>query len=168
LPILTPDILEFTSNSAEQTARIGLRLGQFLAAGDVICLAGAMGAGKTALAVGIGKGWGALEPVNSPTFVFVHEHRHAADDVRLFHVDCYRLPDIEQAETIGIEEILAGRDVAVIEWPERIAPLLPPERLWIQLETLEEFTEKRQLQLRATGNRYQQILDEFRRNAFGG
>ena len=171
LPILTPNILDFTSNSADQTARIGLRLGQLLEPGDIVCLSGELGAGKTALASGIGKGWGALEPVNSPTFVFVHEHQREVDSVRLYHLDCYRLPDAENAMTIGIDDILAGEDVVIIEWPEKIEALLPDERLWIHLLPLlplEEMTEKRQLHLRATGERYQKLLEDFRRNAFGG
>lgn len=167
MPILTPDILDFTSHSAEQTARIGTRLGGLLAAGDVICLSGDLGAGKTVLAAGIGKGWGALEPVNSPTFVFVHEHRRRRDDERLNHVDCYRLSGVEDVDTIGIDEILMGNDIAVIEWPERIESLLPEERLWIHLSAFDDFTEKRQLQFRATGKHYQQLLVEFRRKAFG-
>jgi len=167
VPILTPDILDFTSHSAEQTARIGTRLGGLLVAGDIICLSGDLGAGKTALAAGIGKGWGALEMVNSPTFVFVHEHRRANEDMRLYHVDCYRLPDAENAVTIGIDDMLAGRDIVVIEWPERIEALLPEERLWIHLMPFDDFTEKRQVQFRATGTHYQQLLDTFRRKAFG-
>src|SRR5258707_11424486 len=88
-----PDSLTFSleSTSVEQTAYFGARLGKLLGAGDVICLSGPLGAGKTALAAGIAAGWGALEPVNSPTFVFVHEHHRAADALRLYHVDCYRL-----------------------------------------------------------------------------
>jgi tRNA threonylcarbamoyladenosine biosynthesis protein TsaE len=167
VPILTPDILDFTSHSAEQTARIGVRLGGLLMPGDVVCLSGELGAGKTALAAGIGKGWGVLEQVNSPTFVFIHEHRRAIDAVRLYHVDCYRLPDAENASTIGLDEILAGDDVAIIEWPERIEALLPDARLWIHLTVFDDYTEKRQVQFRASGNRYQTLLDTFRRKAFG-
>jgi tRNA threonylcarbamoyladenosine biosynthesis protein TsaE len=130
----------------------------------VICLSGDLGAGKTALTSGIGKGWGAREPVNSPTFVFVHEHRRLKDNLRLFHVDCYRLSSLEDAETVGIEEILAGDDVVVIEWPERIETLLPVERLWITLDMVGETTEgtERQISFQATGARYTALLDCLR------
>jgi tRNA threonylcarbamoyladenosine biosynthesis protein TsaE len=164
LPVLAPDHLSLTSYSVEQTVRLGQRLGQRLIGGDVICLSGDLGAGKTALASGIGKGWGALELINSPTFVFVHEHRRASDAMRLYHVDCYRLGRIDDAENVGIEDILAGDDVTVIEWPERIEGWLPPERLWIDLEAGRENTE-RQLTFQATGQRFVNLLDDFRRSA---
>jgi tRNA threonylcarbamoyladenosine biosynthesis protein TsaE len=150
--------LELTSHSVEQTVELGVRLGRRLVGGDVICLSGDLGAGKTALTSGIGKGWGAREPVNSPTFVFVHEHRRSTDDGRLYHVDCYRLGSLDDAESVGIEEILAGDDVVVIEWPERIEPLLPRERLWIDLEILDATTDRR-ISLKATGARYEALLD---------
>jgi tRNA threonylcarbamoyladenosine biosynthesis protein TsaE len=159
LSVLTTHSL--TSHSLEQTTELGVRLGEPLAGGDVICLSGELGAGKTALAAGIGKGWGARETINSPTFVFVHEHRRTADDLVLFHVDCYRLANFDDAESIGIEDILAGDGVAVIEWPERIEALLPTERLWITLETPGdgEAETERQITLEATGARYIGILE---------
>ncbi len=167
MPILAPDTLDFTSNSLEQTIRLGVRLGELLQAGDVICLAGNLGAGKTAFASGVGKGWGARELVNSPTFVIAHEHRRERDATRLYHLDCYRLTGLEDAETIGIEDMLAGDAVVLIEWPERIVPLLPDERLWISLAEADVPT-RRQLQFRASGSRCQTLLEAFRRDAFGG
>lgn len=149
------------SHSAAQTVQIGAILGHLLARGDVICLAGDLGAGKTALAAGIGSGWGALEPVSSPTFVFVHEHRRRDDDQRLYHVDCYRLSGADDAESIGMEDILAGEHPVVIEWPERILPLLPPLRLDILLEPLDEDEGDtlRRLTVTAIGARAEQLLD---------
>jgi tRNA threonylcarbamoyladenosine biosynthesis protein TsaE len=166
LPVLTSDRLSLTSHSVEQTVRLGARLGQCLTSGDVICLSGDLGAGKTALASGIGQGWGALELINSPTFVFVHEHHRAGDALRLYHVDCYRLNSLGDAENIGFGDILAGDDVTVIEWPERIEVLLPPERLWIDLEARGENTE-RQLTFQASGPRFVSLLDDFRRSTTG-
>src|SRR5258706_1700762 len=165
LPILKPSDLAFTSHSAEQTARLGMRLGQLLTKGDVIGLSGDLGGGKTAFAVGVGKGWVTLELVNSPTFVFVHEHHRPRDSIRLFHVDCYKLSSVEDAESIGIEDILTGDDIVLIEWPEAIESLLPPDRLWIQMDLLEEAGTKRQLTFRASGARHEALLDAFRRNA---
>ena len=155
---LVSEKLRFISRELSQTIQFGTRLGELLGPGDVICLSGEMGAGKTALTSGIGKGWRALEPVNSPTFVFVHPHRRAEDLVRLYHLDCYRLTSLEDALSIGIEDILSGRDVVVIEWPERIASLLPPERLWVTLEALDD-ADARQLDLEAVGERYISLLD---------
>ncbi len=158
-----PDSLTFSleSTSAEQTASFGARLGRLLVAGDVICLSGPLGAGKTALAAGIAKGWGALEPANSPTFVFVHEHHREGDAMRLYHVDCYRLTSEDDALSVGIEDILDGQAVAVVEWPERIASFLPSECLWITLEMLDDET-ARHLTLHAAGARYLRLMDELR------
>ena len=158
---------DLTSASVEQTAQIGIWLGRLLLPGDTICLSGDLGAGKTAIAAGIGKGWGALEPVNSPTFVFVHEHRRARDIQHLYHLDCYRLNSLEDAESVGIEDILAGDGIAVIEWPERIGELLPAECLWIKLEVPdserpdEGGETQRQITFEASGMRYASLLGEL-------
>ncbi len=164
--LVTSADIELISHGAEHTAQIGARLGQLLAAGDVICLSGELGAGKTALAAGIGKGWGALEPVNSPTFVLVHEYHRAHDTLRLYHLDCYRLNNLNDAESVGFEDILAGDDIAMIEWPERIADLLPPEQLWIALElpeTLNQSSEtERRITFTACGERYMTLLEQLK------
>ncbi|MBI3244028.1 MAG: tRNA (adenosine(37)-N6)-threonylcarbamoyltransferase complex ATPase subunit type 1 TsaE [Chloroflexi bacterium] len=150
------DRLELSTHSPAQTQQIGNRLGQLLQPGDVICLAGELGAGKTTLVVGIGHGWGALEAVNSPTFVFVNEYSNAGGG-RLYHVDAYRLRDAADAESIGLPEML--NDTAgtlLIEWPERALACLPPERLWIELTWTGE--ETRALRIEASGERYRQLI----------
>jgi tRNA threonylcarbamoyladenosine biosynthesis protein TsaE len=147
------------SGSPDQTIQFGIRLGQLLASGDTICLSGDLGAGKTAFTRGIGKGWGALETVNSPTFVFVHEHHRQGDDLRLYHIDCYRLESLDDAATIGLEDLLAGDNIAVIEWPERIEAILPVERLWITLNPDGDTT--RQLALEPMGARYETLLHDY-------
>jgi tRNA threonylcarbamoyladenosine biosynthesis protein TsaE len=151
-----PDRLELTSHSVEETIALGKTLGALLQAGDVICLSGDLGAGKTAFTSGIGKGWGTLEPVNSPTFVFVHEHHRAADKVKLYHLDCYRVASEEDAISIGIEDILLGDDVAILEWPERVESFLPEDRLWIELFKVDDKTRKQQFQVH--GLRYSDLL----------
>ena len=90
MPILDDRSLEFLSHSPEQTRRLGVRLGELLKDGDLICLAGDLGSGKTTLAQGIARGWGSLDPVTSPTFVLINEYRRA-DDTRLYHFDAFRL-----------------------------------------------------------------------------
>jgi tRNA threonylcarbamoyladenosine biosynthesis protein TsaE len=70
MPILNANTLEFVSRSPEQTRRLGMRLGALMQAGDVICLSGDLGSGKTTLVQGIARGWGSLDPVSSPTFVW--------------------------------------------------------------------------------------------------
>ena len=89
------------------------------------------------------------------------------ESARLFHVDCYRLGGDEDAESIGIEEILGGEDIVMIEWPEQIEAFLPTDRLWIQMDLLDAGGTKRQLTFRASGTHYETLLDAFRRSAFG-
>jgi len=129
--------------------------------GDVVCLAGELGAGKTTLTMGIGHGWGALEVVNSPTFVFVNEYSNAGGG-RLYHVDAYRLRDSADAESIALPEMLNDANGAtLVEWPERVLACLPPERLWIELRWIAARAETRALSLTATGLRYLQFLETF-------
>lgn len=164
-PILSPRALDIVSRSADQTRRLGARLGQLLVSGDVICLEGELGAGKTCLAQGIGRGLGIREPIVSPTFTLIREYKAAEGRPPFHHVDFYRLGDAEEALALGLEEILYGDGVCVIEWAEKMKAVLPVERLWITLRHLDET--KRGLLMEATGQRYEELLREFRRRAFG-
>ncbi len=166
MPILKPGTLEFVSRSAEQTARLGFRLGELLRPGDVVCLSGSLGAGKTVFARGLGQGWGAIPPLTSPTFVLVHEHTRRADSLRLYHVDGYRLSGPQDALTFGLDELLADPNPVLIEWPERVEALLPAERLWITF--LFEEDSHRQVLFEASGEPYQELLEAYRRHTFGG
>lgn len=154
--------IEFTSHSVDQTMQLGQQIGTLLQAGDVICLSGDLGAGKTALTRGIGKGWGAQESITSPTFTLIHEHRRAADEQILYHVDCYRLSDASDAWGIGLDDMLHGENPVVLEWPENIQSALPVDRLWIALVYVDET--QRQLTITATGARYQPLGDTLRDN----
>ncbi|HEX2908080.1 MAG TPA: tRNA (adenosine(37)-N6)-threonylcarbamoyltransferase complex ATPase subunit type 1 TsaE [Phototrophicaceae bacterium] len=165
MPILKEGQLDIISHSAEQTQRLGTRLGALLLPGDVVCLSGDMGAGKTVFAAGIGKGWGAQTPLTSPTFNLVHEHSREADNQRLYHLDCYRLENATEVEAIGFDEILNGRGPVVIEWPERITNALPRHRLWIELRILEPT--RRNFMFEGTGKRYEDLITKFREMTFG-
>jgi tRNA threonylcarbamoyl adenosine modification protein YjeE len=117
-----------------------------------------LGAGKTTLAAGIGAGWGALEVVTSPTFVFVNEYSRPGGD-RLYHVDAYRLRNAADAETVALPDLLNDtRAALLIEWPERVLPLLPPERLWIELRLAWSSETVRKVRVEAAGERYERIL----------
>ena len=154
------DSFEFVSQNVEQTEQLGRTLGQHLTGGDVICLSGDLGAGKTALTRGIAAGWDAQESVTSPTFTLVHEHHRAHDDQILYHVDCYRLARASDAWSIGLEEMLYGLNPVVLEWAENVRDLLPPERLWITLTFLD--STRRQIDVTATGERYRALLAALR------
>jgi tRNA threonylcarbamoyladenosine biosynthesis protein TsaE len=166
VPILRAGELDIISHSVEQTQRLGARLGALLQPGDVVCLSGDMGAGKTMFAIGIGRGWGAEIPLTSPTYNLVHEHRHQADQKRrLYHLDCYRLTSELEAENIGLDDVLNGRGPVILEWPEHIEGALPEERLWIELRILEPT--RRNFIINASGERYVALLHAFRQATFG-
>lgn len=165
VPILREGELDIISHSAEQTHRLGQRLGTLLEPGDIICLSGDMGAGKTVFSSGIGKGWGAKDPVTSPTFNLVHEHRRDKDKQRLYHLDCYRLNGPDDLDSIGWDDILSGRGPVILEWPERIEEALPKSRLWIELRVLEPT--RRNFILEATSDHYQQLIKRFREITYG-
>jgi tRNA threonylcarbamoyladenosine biosynthesis protein TsaE len=122
----------FTSHSAAETVAFGQRMAGDLGPGDAVALHGELGAGKTCLVKGIARGLGVTQDVTSPTFTIVHEYRGGR--LPLVHVDLYRLDTPQQAAAIGIEDYLYGKAVTVIEWAERIAPLLPPHTIHVRLE----------------------------------
>ncbi|GAB4413920.1 MAG: tRNA (adenosine(37)-N6)-threonylcarbamoyltransferase complex ATPase subunit type 1 TsaE [Anaerolineae bacterium] len=153
---ITAAPLTYTSRHPAHTQALGQTLGQLLRPGDVICLSGDLGAGKTAFTQGIGRGWGALEPVTSPTFVLIHEHRRQADSAILYHVDCYRLRGPADAWGIGLEDLWHSEGCVVIEWPENIQAALPAEHLWVTFSI--EGEQQRQLLFEARGERYQALL----------
>lgn len=163
MSILTAHMLEFTSRSPEQTRRIGMRLGSLLQTGDVICLQGDLGAGKTTFTQGIAQGWGSLDSVSSPTFIIVNQYRRANRD-SIFHLDTYRLDSTGEAEQLDLDSYL-GEGALIIEWPERVKTILPTENLWIQLEHVAE--EHRQMKFHAQGKRYEALLNEIRQSIFG-
>ena len=150
--------LELTSHAPIETVQIGTQLGAQLASGDVVCLSGELGAGKTTLVSGFSRGWGALEQVTSPTFVIVNEY-HRLDGLCLRHLDCYRLNSGAEAQALGFEDLLAAEGAMLIEWPERIAEVLPAEYLRISLQWLS--ATQRHLRLEAFGPRYAALLNSL-------
>jgi tRNA threonylcarbamoyladenosine biosynthesis protein TsaE len=165
MPILDSTMVEFLSGSPAQTARIGERLGKRLAGGEVICLEGQLGAGKTCFAQGLGRGWGAAVDLTSPTFTLIHEVRRAADRQRLYHVDLYRIESAREAWLLGLSDLMDSTAVVLIEWPERAPALLPPERLWITLALVDDT--RRRLTFTPSGARYEALLAALKRDAFG-
>jgi tRNA threonylcarbamoyladenosine biosynthesis protein TsaE len=166
MPILDEHTLDFISHSAEQTRRFGVRLGALLQAGDVICLEGALGTGKTCLAQGVGLGMGIVEPITSPSFTLVAEHRPSPPAPILYHIDLYRLDaPVDEAQAFGLDEYLEGDGVCLMEWADRIRSALPNERLWITLRHLDGG--KRGIMMESTGRRYEDVLRKFRQSAFG-
>jgi tRNA threonylcarbamoyladenosine biosynthesis protein TsaE len=163
--ILDELTLDFVSHSYQQTKRLGERLGELLLPGDLICLSGELGSGKTALAQGIGRGWGTAYRINSPTYTLVNEYPRLHDGRVLYHIDCYRLESNVDAITAGLEDIIENGRTMMIEWPERIEYMLPPDRLTITLRYVDDT--RRGLRVRAEGERPGLLFKRFKKSAFG-
>jgi tRNA threonylcarbamoyladenosine biosynthesis protein TsaE len=155
--------VDFLSRSPEQTRRIGQSLGAALQAGDVICLQGDLGAGKTTLVQGVAQGWGSRDAVSSPTFIIVNVYRNL-DQGQLFHLDAYRLDSVWEAEELDLQSMQAQGPL-LIEWPERMERLISRDRLWIRLEHVDQ--EERQMKMTSRGRRYNDLLDILRRATHG-
>lgn len=165
MPILSEGSLDFLSHSPEQTIRLGVRLGELIGPGDVVCMAGDLGTGKTTLIQGVARGWGSLDQVTSPTFLLINEYRRA-DAARLYHFDAFRLSGTIEAVNLGLLELLESGGPLLIEWPERVTEILPEERLWISLRWVDD--SRRGLHFDAIGPTYERMLREYRKIVFGG
>jgi len=165
LVVLNEHTLDFVSRSEAQTRRLGARLGALLRSGDVICLAGELGTGKTCFTQGVGRGLGAKRPITSPTFTLINEYRGTEMRLPFYHIDLYRIESAEEVLTLGLEEYLYGNGVCVVEWADRARGMLPKEHLWILFRHMDET--RRGILIRAVGKRYQKLLQEFKRRTFG-
>jgi len=164
MPVLDEHTLEFFSRSPEQTRRVGMRLGGLLQSGDLICLQGDLGAGKTTLVQGLAQGWGSLDPVSSPTFIIVNIYRRP-DNRQLFHMDAYRLESAPEAAELDLDEMLAQGSL-LVEWPERIQQVLPENNMWVSIEYVAE--EHRRMLIKAKGERFDALLADLRQSLVGG
>jgi len=143
--------------SADHTRAIGHALGSAAPPGTVVALIGELGAGKTQLAKGVADGLGVRSVVNSPTYVLMNEHMGR---LRLFHIDAYRLADAEEAVAAGLLDDRQADGVAVIEWADRLAGLLPPNRLQITLTTVPDDPSARELRWDAHGAAHEVLAAE--------
>nr|MBN1228601.1 tRNA (adenosine(37)-N6)-threonylcarbamoyltransferase complex ATPase subunit type 1 TsaE [Anaerolineae bacterium] len=157
--------MKLTTCSTTETEMLGRSLGTVLQDGDIICLSGTLGAGKTSLMRGIAAGWNANERPTSPTFTLVNEYHRQADAQRLFHIDAYRLNSPEDVCSTGLDDILAAYGVVVIEWPERIREVLPVDVLWADIQITGD--SDRAFTFSARGPRSQQILSDLKNRYTG-
>ena len=162
-PILDGNSFEIISRSAEQTRRVGMRLGTLLQHGDLVCLTGDLGTGKTTFVQGLAAGWGSLDPVSSPTFVIVNLYRRL-DRSQLYHLDAYRLSGPAEAADLDLDIMLDGGSL-VIEWADIIEGALPEACIQVNLHYVDEF--QRDLVFSAVGRYYQDLLARFRAQVYG-
>ncbi|MDI6710098.1 MAG: tRNA (adenosine(37)-N6)-threonylcarbamoyltransferase complex ATPase subunit type 1 TsaE [Bacillota bacterium] len=156
-------MLKVRTGSPEETLALGAALGQLLRPGDLLCLSGDLGAGKTAFAQGVARGLGVEGPVTSPTFIIVNEYEGR---LPFYHFDVYRLDDPEEITLLGFDDYLEGNGVTLIEWAERIERALPEERLGIKIERDGETG--RVFTFDARGSRYTRLVEELSRIARPG
>ena len=150
------DALSFDSKETHETIDLGERLGRNLRRGDIVCLFGDLGGGKTTFVKGLAKGLKVkLNSVNSPTFVLMNIYE---GKIPLYHFDLYRLRNTEELQHIGYEEFLYGEGIAAIEWAERLEDLLPKEHLAVRFEHKDE---GRRINFSAKGKRYQEMISRF-------
>jgi len=123
----------------KETRAFGLALAKELEPGAIVALVGDLGTGKTTLTRYIAEGLGILEPIQSPTFTIIREHRTGR--LPLFHFDVYRLEGPEDLFELGYEDYFYGEGVTIVEWADKVAELMPEETLWIHLNYVEPTSE---------------------------
>lgn len=152
--------LEIKLNNLNDTKKFGERLGKVLKEGDILCLNGDLGAGKTTLTKSIGLGLGVEEYITSPTFSLINEYRGR---IPVYHFDVYRLENIEEIDDLGFDEYFYGKGVSIIEWAEKIKTFLPEDRIILDIGTGED-EGKRIISLTGEGKRYEEILKELNKD----
>ena len=127
-----------TTRSAAETRALGAKLAQFLRPGDVVLLEGDMGAGKSEFARGVARGLGVSGPVPSPSFTILNVYDEGR--LPLYHFDWYRVEDAQEIREMGMDEQLGGDGVALIEWSQRAAEILPETYLRVVIRPIDEET----------------------------
>lgn len=132
---------KFITRSEEETYNLGVQLARLMGPGTAISLEGDLGAGKTALVKGLATGLGVSDTVTSPTFTIVNTYEGAG--VRLHHFDVYRIDDPDELYNIGWDEYFNPDDVCVVEWGDRVSPMLPRNVIRIRIIRSEDRLDER-------------------------
>jgi len=139
---------QLISQNALQTRIFGRKLGENLGPGDVVAITGPLGVGKTVFAQGIGDSFGIDYDITSPTFTIMNEHSGSLD---LYHLDLYRLNSSDEFAWLGLEEVLNGMGVSVIEWGERAGKELPERTFRVKIEFIDK--DQRSITVSRDGNK---------------
>ena len=149
--------MEFVVTTVEETYKIGELLGALVNPGDIICLIGDLGTGKTHITKGIAKGLNIEDNVTSPTFTIVNEY---TGRLKLYHFDVYRVNDPEEIEAIGFDEYIFSDAVSIIEWANYIEELIPRNNLTITIEKNPELGDNyRKINMGYSDKRYDYIKE---------
>ena len=153
--------MQFISHSAEQTTTLGRQLAKLLQPGDVLCLSGDLGAGKTLLVQGITAGLALADQATSPTFTILNVYDGPTP---VYHFDLYRLEWPWQLDDIGFAEFTDTDGIAIIEWPDKFPDHMPREALRIEITKADENV--RLFSITAHGSRYQQLQEELSKDCY--
>ncbi|MGH4051835.1 MAG: tRNA (adenosine(37)-N6)-threonylcarbamoyltransferase complex ATPase subunit type 1 TsaE [Clostridium sp.] len=149
--------MEYIVTTIDETYKIGQLLGSLVNSGDIICLIGDLGTGKTHLTKGIAKGLDIEDHITSPTFTIVNEY---TGRLKLNHFDVYRVNDPDEIEAIGFDEYIFSDGVSIIEWANYIKELIPPNNLTITIEKDLEISDNyRKIKMEYTDKRYDYIKE---------
>ncbi|MFW5648616.1 MAG: tRNA (adenosine(37)-N6)-threonylcarbamoyltransferase complex ATPase subunit type 1 TsaE [Candidatus Alkaliphilus sp. MAG34] len=140
----------------KELEEIAGKLGKLVDSGDVICMVGDLGAGKTTFTQALAVGLGVEDYVTSPTFVLINEYDGR---IPLYHFDVYRINDINEMEDLGYEEYFYGDGVCAIEWADLIKDILPNNHLWIEIKITG--AESRQICFDGTNDYYKEMVEEL-------
>lgn len=149
--------MEFIVDNIDKTIEIGFKIGKLSQEGDIICLIGNLGTGKTHITKGIALGLEIQDNITSPTFNIVNEYegRH-----KMYHFDVYRVNDPDEISAIGFDEYIFGNGVSIIEWSNYIEDLIPKEHIEIKINKLPEMGDNfRKIQVNSWGKRYDYIKE---------
>jgi tRNA threonylcarbamoyladenosine biosynthesis protein TsaE len=148
---------EIISHGPEETQDFGARLGELAQPGDIFLLVGKLGAGKTCLTQGIARGLDIKEYAASPSFVLVRE---LYGRLPLYHIDFYRMDNLEEIADLGLDDYFYGQGVSVVEWADKGLSLLPPEHLLVEMSYVSDSS--RRLKLKASGKRYRELVAKLK------
>ncbi len=150
--------MEFEVNSIEETTKLGKELGKILNPGDIICLTGDLGTGKTHITKGISEGLGITDNITSPTFTIVNEYNSGR--LKLYHFDVYRVSDPDEIYAIGFDDYIFGDGVSIIEWANYIEEILPKEYLHIYItKDLSKGESYRKITITPYGEKYNYVKE---------
>jgi tRNA threonylcarbamoyladenosine biosynthesis protein TsaE len=152
-------MINIETRSFEETVEFGRKLGEIMGPGDIICLSGDLGTGKTALTNGIAKSLGITSYITSPTFTLVNEYEGR---LPLYHFDVYRIADPDEMFDIGFDEYINGGGITIIEWGEQISEILPEEIIRVNIKkNLNKGLDVRELSIEFVGEKYSGYQDKL-------